>query len=114
MRQVRGIRNVEPEEVAAAIVDALKTGRVDVYVPKELGPISAVTRLLPRRVQDALTRVLKSNQIAWGIDRSRRAEYEARAARSEPGREPERADASTAEAPAQGDASQPARRVAAG
>ena len=34
---IRGFKVAEPEDVAAAIVDALQTGRVDVYVPKSVG-----------------------------------------------------------------------------
>jgi NAD(P)-dependent dehydrogenase (short-subunit alcohol dehydrogenase family) len=81
----RGVKNVEPEDVAAAIVDALKTGRVEVFVPRSLGPMLRVTAFAPRPVREWLNRVLKVDRITWNADRSARAEYDARAAASQPG-----------------------------
>jgi NAD(P)-dependent dehydrogenase (short-subunit alcohol dehydrogenase family) len=80
----RGVRAVEPEEVAAAIVDALKTGRVEVFVPRSLGPMLRVTAFAPRPVREWLNRALKVDRITWNADRASREAYEARAAASEP------------------------------
>ena len=79
-----GVKKIEPEDVASAIVDALKLPRFDVAVPKSAGRIDATVRLLPRSAREAIGRALKVDQIMVTADRSRRAEYEARAARSEP------------------------------
>jgi NAD(P)-dependent dehydrogenase (short-subunit alcohol dehydrogenase family) len=86
--ETRAVKHVEPEDVAASIVEALKLPRLEVYVPKELGAIHKLTYILPRRAQLALARAFKSDRVLVDIDRGQRAAYEARAARSEPGLEP--------------------------
>ncbi len=93
--QSRGVNWVEPEDVAEAIVDALRHPRLDVYVPKSLAPLHKVIGVLPRRGQEMIARMLKGDRILLDIDDSRRAGYEARAATqpaltptAEPPREP--------------------------
>jgi NAD(P)-dependent dehydrogenase (short-subunit alcohol dehydrogenase family) len=76
----RGLRFVEPEEVAASIVDALIHRRFEVFVPRSLGAIGKVTQLLPRRGRDAITRVLGADQVLAQPDAARRAGYERRLA----------------------------------
>ena len=44
----RGVKNVEPEEVAAEIVSALEQPRFDVYVPRVAGTITKVMGVLPQ------------------------------------------------------------------
>jgi NAD(P)-dependent dehydrogenase (short-subunit alcohol dehydrogenase family) len=80
----RGFKLQTPEHVADAIVSALKVPRFEVYVPASLGPTTKVVALLPRRAQDALTRLLKSDEVMSRADRAARAAYEARAAASAP------------------------------
>lgn len=84
----RGVRKVEPGAVADAIVDALRRPRVDVYVPRSLGPVSRVLGLLPRRAREAVNRALRVDRVTWDADRSVRRGYEARAAASDPQHEP--------------------------
>src|SRR5206468_6124587 len=38
LHQARGVKNINPQDVAEAIVDVLKVPRFDVYVPKSIGP----------------------------------------------------------------------------
>jgi NAD(P)-dependent dehydrogenase (short-subunit alcohol dehydrogenase family) len=76
-----------PEEVADAVVDALKFARFDVYVPKSIGPTLALVNLIPRRAREALGRVLKIDRALLDADRAARAAYEARAAASAPAAE---------------------------
>ena len=59
----RGIKTAEPEDVAAAIVEALQTGRVDVFVPKSVGRLMRSTNLVPRRVAEFISRALKADQV---------------------------------------------------
>jgi NAD(P)-dependent dehydrogenase (short-subunit alcohol dehydrogenase family) len=80
----RGFKLSTPEEVAGAIVAALKVPRFEVYVPASLGPTTRIAALLPRRLQDAIGRLLKSQEVMSGADRAARAAYEARAAASAP------------------------------
>jgi NAD(P)-dependent dehydrogenase (short-subunit alcohol dehydrogenase family) len=51
-----------PEQVADAIVGALKQPRLDVFVPRNLGPLYRMMALVPRRGQDWFVR-------ATGVDR---------------------------------------------
>jgi NAD(P)-dependent dehydrogenase (short-subunit alcohol dehydrogenase family) len=80
----RGFKLQTPEQVADAIVAALKVPRFEVYVPASLGPTTKFVALLPRRVQDALTRLFKSDEVMSRADSAARAAYEARAAASAP------------------------------
>ena len=86
LHQARGVKNIEPTDVAEAIVEALKAPRFDVYVPKSIGPISKVLSLLPRSGREAFVRVLKADTVLQ-VDPAQRRAYELRAARSEPGLE---------------------------
>ena len=88
----RGVAPVEPEDVAAAVVDALEHPRVDVWVPRLLGATHRLTSVLPRRLREAAMRALRVDRVTWAADRSARTAYEERAAASEPLRS-ERSDA---------------------
>jgi NAD(P)-dependent dehydrogenase (short-subunit alcohol dehydrogenase family) len=89
LQETRAVRKVEPKEVAEAIVEALETGRFEVWVPKVSDYIGRAMRLFPRRARLAIGRALKADQVLAGADSAARAEYEDRAAHSEPGLEPE-------------------------
>ncbi|MDX6665130.1 MAG: hypothetical protein QOG68_1336 [Solirubrobacteraceae bacterium] len=87
LQSARGVKNVNPEDVADAIVEALRFPRFDVFVPKSIGPINSVLGLLPRTGREAFARALKADKILAGADPVARRAYELRAARSEPGLE---------------------------
>ena len=74
----RGIRTVGPEMVAEAIVDALRTGRQEVIVPRETTVLARLAAVLPPRAADAFKRALKADRILAGADRSQRVAYEQR------------------------------------
>jgi NADP-dependent 3-hydroxy acid dehydrogenase YdfG len=78
--ETRGVKAVEPEDVAAAIVEALQTGRFDVFVPKSIGALFRSQALVPRRAMEAIARVLKGDQVLMAPDHGARAAYEARMA----------------------------------
>ena len=80
-------KNSTVEDVADAIVDALKFPRFDVFVPKAIGPTWALMNLVPRRARDAVGRALKIDRALLERDRGARAAYEARAAASAPAAE---------------------------
>jgi NAD(P)-dependent dehydrogenase (short-subunit alcohol dehydrogenase family) len=92
MGEVTGFRTSSVEDVAGAVVEALKFPRFDVFVPKSVGPTWTISMLLPRRVRDALGRALKIDKALTQADHGARAAYEARAAASAPA-----ADAALAE-----------------
>jgi NADP-dependent 3-hydroxy acid dehydrogenase YdfG len=88
LQQARGVKNVNPEDVADAIVQALRFPRFDVFVPRAIGPINSVLGLLPRNGREAFARALKADRVLAQADPGARRAYELRAAQSEPGLEP--------------------------
>jgi hypothetical protein len=81
---IRGLRSVEPEDVADAIVSALRRGRFDVYVPRELGALNRAHGILPRRAFEALLRLTKAAEVLSHVDAGARVSYEERAFASAP------------------------------
>lgn len=75
----RGVKPVEPDDVAAAIVEALWRPRFDVHVPRHAAAVHAVAGLLPRRAREAVARLMRADRVLAEADRSARAEYERRA-----------------------------------
>jgi glutamate mutase epsilon subunit len=80
--------NLEPTDVAEAIVEALQLGIVDVWVPKSAKRTNVLGVVLPRSLSEGMARAMKADRVLAGADLNRRREYELRAARSEPGLEP--------------------------
>jgi NAD(P)-dependent dehydrogenase (short-subunit alcohol dehydrogenase family) len=76
--QTRAFKAVEPEDVANAIVEALQTGRFEVYVPKSLNGTVRMGALIPRKAMNFIGRALKSDQVLAKPDHTARAAYEAR------------------------------------
>jgi short-subunit dehydrogenase len=85
--EARGLSNLEPAEVADAIVDALQTGRVDVWVPKSAKRTSVLGVMLPRALSEGMARAMKADRVLANADVNTRRAYELRASRSEPGLE---------------------------
>jgi len=85
--KARGIPLVQPQDVAEAIVETLRRPRFDVYVPRSMGPLTALAAVVPRPVREAALRAIGADRVLW-VDPAKRREYELRAARSEPGLEP--------------------------
>ena len=97
LQQARGVKSVEPEDVAAEIVDALKRPRFDVYVPRSSGPVLRLISMLPRRVREVVARLMNADQVLAGADFRQRSSYEERAAHSEPALEPDGAQSADGE-----------------
>jgi NADP-dependent 3-hydroxy acid dehydrogenase YdfG len=85
--QARGLHNLEPAEVADAIVEALQLGTVEVWVPKSAKRTNVLGTVLPRRLSEGMARALKADRVLADADAVTRRSYELRAARSEPGLE---------------------------
>jgi len=84
-----GIKKLEPEEVAEAIIKALQFPKFDVWVPASSAVMDKLIHPLPRRAREAIGRLLKVDKVLAEPDQAKRAAYEDRAAHSEPGLEPE-------------------------
>lgn len=77
-----GIKKVEPEEVAEAIVEAIETNRFDVWVPRSSAALNVILTAVPRRGREWIARALKGDKVLAEPDMSVRAAYEERAAQS--------------------------------
>ncbi len=82
--QARGLKSLQPSDVADAIVDALQHGTVDVWVPKSTKRTSMMATLLPRRLAEGMARAMRADRVLADADPNARAAYELRAAASEP------------------------------
>jgi NADP-dependent 3-hydroxy acid dehydrogenase YdfG len=80
--QTRGFKALAPEDVAEAIVEALQTGRFEVYVPKSMSTMVRLGVVIPRKAMEAVGRVLKGDQVLTQPDHLARAAYESRMAQT--------------------------------
>jgi len=77
---MRGFRAIQPEDVADAIVAAIRKPRFEVYVPRSAGPLLWSTAMMPRRTREWVGRRMGVDHVFLdaGDDPERRA-YEERA-----------------------------------
>jgi NADP-dependent 3-hydroxy acid dehydrogenase YdfG len=85
--QARGLNNLEPAEVADAIVEALQHAIVEVWVPKSAKRTNILGTVLPRPLAEGFARAIKADRVLAAADVDTRRNYELRASRSEPGLE---------------------------
>jgi NADP-dependent 3-hydroxy acid dehydrogenase YdfG len=78
LQKSRGVKVVEAEDVADAIVEAMQTGRTDVFVPNSVKGLFRFMYLVPRSVADFITKVLKGDQVLVNPDHLLRSAYEQR------------------------------------
>jgi len=78
--EARGFKAVEPEDVANAIIEALQTGRFEVFVPRSFAVLVRAQALAPRQAIDLIGRLLKGDRVLAHPDHVVRAAYEARIA----------------------------------
>ncbi|HME76927.1 MAG TPA: SDR family NAD(P)-dependent oxidoreductase [Mycobacterium sp.] len=74
----RGTRIVGPEAVAAAVVGALHSGREEMFVPRELGPIARLIAGTPPGIADRVKRALNIDAVMTHADTGARAAYQQR------------------------------------
>jgi hypothetical protein len=82
LTDTRGVKKLEPEEVANAICEAIETNRFDVWVPRSSAGIAVVLNLVPRGGREAIARFMKADKVLAEVDENKRAAYEERAAHS--------------------------------
>jgi NADP-dependent 3-hydroxy acid dehydrogenase YdfG len=78
LQPARGVRQVTPEDVAAAVVATLRRPRFEVHVPAAAGRMHALSQMLPRRVREALMRAMRTDRVLTQIDHAARRAYEER------------------------------------
>jgi short-subunit dehydrogenase len=81
LKDTRGVPPVSPEDVAAAVVDALERPRRDVYVPSRLGFLVKLAAATPLAFNDFLSRAFKAERaVLDAVDSAARRAYEDRIA----------------------------------
>jgi short-subunit dehydrogenase len=83
--QTPGLRTVEPEEVATAVVDVLRRPRFMVLVPRTLVPVVYAYGAIPHGLRHRLLRRAGIDRLMLSADRRARAGYEDLVARSAAG-----------------------------
>jgi NAD(P)-dependent dehydrogenase (short-subunit alcohol dehydrogenase family) len=79
----RGFKNVEPEDVARAVVDVIGKPKPRVAIPRSMGIALSAQRLMPRAAAEALGRVLGTGRVFTSdVQREKRQAYEQRAGTS--------------------------------
>jgi NAD(P)-dependent dehydrogenase (short-subunit alcohol dehydrogenase family) len=96
--ELKGVKRSSPEDVAELVVDALKYGRFEVYVPKSLSGLVRSSALTPRAFGEWLGRKMNGSALL-NADKGARAAYEERAAKSAPAAEAVVAESATDEEP---------------
>ena len=76
LADVRGLRKVDPEDVASAIVDALQKPRFAIWVPREMGALALTMSALPYRARGWLARATNADRLLLQADGAARAAYE--------------------------------------
>ncbi len=75
---LRGVRTMEPADVAEAVATAIKRKRPVTFVPRHLQTLSKVNSLLPKAIADVLAKAFGADTAFLDIDHSKRAEYDKR------------------------------------
>ncbi len=76
--KARATRIVGPEAVADAIVGAMRSGREEVFVPRELGPVARLVAGTPPATADRVKRALKADTVIAHADSGARQAYRQR------------------------------------
>ncbi|MFZ0974725.1 MAG: SDR family oxidoreductase [Solirubrobacteraceae bacterium] len=80
VKQARGFKTPEPEDVANAIVELLQTGRFEQYVPRYMAAVVRMNALMPRKFTETINRITNADRLLLSADPSARAAYDARMA----------------------------------
>ncbi|MCU1642598.1 MAG: Tropinone reductase-like [Nocardia sp.] len=72
-----GMPTVEPEDVAAAVVNTVRTRKAEVAVPNYLGPIDALFAATPEPAIRLVRRLINGDRALHPSDETTRAQYEA-------------------------------------
>jgi short-subunit dehydrogenase len=77
--ETRGLKSLQPEDVAEAIVEAVETRRYEVWCPRSTAGVYRFGVMLPLRASDALGKIMKSDRaLLESIDSPDRRAYNRR------------------------------------
>ena len=92
MRRTRAARVVQPQDVAVEVVRALRLPRPAVYVPRSMGPVTALTGVLPRALGNKLMTASGSDHLVLdSLGTPERTAYQQRVDASAPAADARRA-----------------------
>ncbi len=77
-RPTRGMKWLEPDTVAQAVIGAIAQPRAEVFIPRSLAATLKLNKVLPPRAREKLGAFFRLDQFATGADPTSRAEYNAR------------------------------------
>ena len=77
-RPTRGMKWLDPDTVAEAVVRAIAEPAPEVFVPRSLAATLKLSKVLPPRARASLGRFFRLDQFATGADPQLRAQYNAR------------------------------------
>ncbi|MBV9350386.1 MAG: SDR family oxidoreductase [Mycobacterium sp.] len=80
--RAKGLRNAEPEDVARAVVGLIARPKPRVVVPRSMGAVASLQRLMPQRLAEILGRALGTGRIFTDVDTEKRKPYAKRSATS--------------------------------
>ena len=75
----RALALVTADDVALAVLDAIRRRRFEVWVPRSQGASAKLAAILPRRVRELMLRAIGVTRIAGDTDADARQEYHRRA-----------------------------------
>jgi short-subunit dehydrogenase len=75
IRGPKALGSVSAAQVSAVALRAIRTGRFESFVPRRLGPVIRLSRLLPTGAQDWLDDRIGTDRIGLGGDLAARAAY---------------------------------------
>ncbi|MBV9319904.1 MAG: SDR family oxidoreductase [Mycobacterium sp.] len=73
--RAKGLRNAEPEDVARAVVGLIARPKPRVVVPRSMGAVASLQRLMPQRLAEILGRALGTGRIFTDVDTEKRKSY---------------------------------------
>lgn len=76
--QARFVKPVSPEDVAGAIEAVIRRPSAETWVPRWTQGMVRATQLLPRRVQEGISRAFRADALLRNADQAARADYERR------------------------------------
>jgi NAD(P)-dependent dehydrogenase (short-subunit alcohol dehydrogenase family) len=79
VKDIRGLRTVTPQEVAATIIGVLERPRFAAFVPRSIGPMALTFSAIPFGLRHWLARLSRTDTLMLEADTEARAGYEARA-----------------------------------
>lgn len=77
LKEVKGVRAVALDELAAGIVEGLRHPKFAIFVPEAIGAMALLFSAIPYKVRHFLARTATTDKLLLDVDQGVRARYEA-------------------------------------